>query len=723
MTDSTVQSSTVQSKPALQHPPVSAAAVEPVPTQLAQNAQPRLPAKSIAAVRPSAGDVATIELLAGHALKLHFELDEVAVRRLADGDLELLFGDGGKLVLRHYLQLADHGSQIAIPVLRKDGTPTDLTALVAPVASPENAGDEIADGGHFMSSYDAGALGEGIEHLAGLGDEDFSFAATAPIDRLQTNAFNRPPPPQPLAPSGPETGSNQLDVNAAPAARTDAATTDENVPVAIDVLPNDDDIDGDRPTVLAAGEGARGTTGVGTDGRIVYTPDRDFEGTDSFVYTITDGNGGTSTGTVNVTVNGVNVAPAAGNDEATTDENVPVTINVLSNDSDPDGDTPSVLAAGNGTNGTTGVGTDGQIVYTPNAEFEGTDSFVYTIVDGDGGTSTATVNVSVIGENEVPFAANDAATTDEDIAVTVDVLANDTDSDGGTLAILGAGDGLNGTTTFGTDGRIVYTPNAEFSGTDNFIYTITDGNGGMATATVNVTVLTVNDPPIAGNDAATTDEDAPVTVEILSNDGDIDGDPLTVASIGAAGNGSALLQSDGTVVYTPNAEFSGTDSFGYTIFDGDGGSASATATVTVNGVNDLPLAADDTASVNEDAPIGAPVNVLLNDTDADGNPLTVIAFGAAAHGSMFASGGHIIYTPEANFFGTDSFVYTISDGNGGTATATVVVTVLGLNDPPAPADDDATTMEDTPIAVNVLANDGDPDGDALTVTSAFGAAH
>ncbi|WP_128107313.1 Ig-like domain-containing protein [Mycolicibacterium elephantis] len=224
-----------------------------------------------------------------------------------------------------------------------------------------------------------------------------------------------------------------------------------------------------------------------------------------------------------------------------------------------------------------------------------------------------------------------------------------------------------------SDGVITYTPDVDFHGTDSFTYTIADGNGGTATATVYVTVNPVNDAPEAVDDFVTVDEDSGATVvDVLGNDTDVEGDELTVTGVGTASNGTVTL-TDGVITYTPDVDFHGTDSFTYTIADGNGGTASATVYVTVDPVNNAPVAVDDIVRVDENSTTNV-IDVLGNDTDADGDDLSVTAVGPAGNGTVKLTDGVVTYTPSPDFDGTDSFTYTIGDGRGGSATATVTVT-------------------------------------------------
>ena len=500
--------------------------------------------------------------------------------------------------------------------------------------------------------------------------------------------------------------------NPQPTAVNDTATTTEDSPVNIAVLGNDTDPDGDTLSVITA-IAANGSVTIRPDGTIDYTPNANFNGTDTITYTISDGDGGVSTATVTVTVVPANDPPVAVNDATSTGEDTPVTIAVLGNDTDIDGDALSVVAA-SAANGTVVVNADGTITYTPNANFNGTDTVTYTISDGNGGTDTATVTIVVAAVNDNPVALDDAATTPEDTPVTIAVLGNDSDVDADPLSVTAA-TSPDGTVAINPDGTILFTPNANFNGPATIAYTISDGNGGTAAATVTVTVVPVNDPPVAVNDAVSTSEDTPVTVPVLANDTDPENDPLTVTAATAA-NGTAVINPDGTVTYTPNPNFNGVDTIVYSVSDGNGGTSTASVTVTVTPINDPPVAANDTAAGTEDVPLI--IAVLGNDTDADGDPLTVTAASSPDGTVTINPDGTVTFVPVPNFNGPTVIPYTITDGNGGTSTATVAVTIAPVNDAPIAQPDAAITDEDTPVTLTPLANDSDVDGDPLTIIAA-----
>ncbi|MCK5827449.1 tandem-95 repeat protein, partial [Candidatus Bipolaricaulota bacterium] len=346
-------------------------------------------------------------------------------------------------------------------------------------------------------------------------------------------------------------------------------------------------------------------------------------------------------------------------------------------DSDPDGDSLTIQSVTQPKHGA--ATNDGSYVtYVPKANFNGTDTFTYTIADGNGGTSSATVTVSVAETNDAPVAIDDGTTIDEDSSVDLDVLANDSDPDGDDLFIQSVTQPAHGTAV-NNETSVSYIPGPDFAGEDEFTYTVCDRDGGHATATVYITVLPINDPPAAQNDGDRTQEDTPITLDVLANDSDPDGDALSVQSTTQPDHGDVVNNGD-DVIYSPDLDFNGVDSFTYTLSDGNGGTATATVTMTVTPVNDPPVAENDSALTDEESPVS--ISVLLNDLDPDGDNLFIEEVSQPAHGTAQNLGTTITYAPDEDFNGTDSLTYRISDGQGGSDTATVTITVLPINDAP-----------------------------------------
>ena len=511
--------------------------------------------------------------------------------------------------------------------------------------------------------------------------------------------------------------------NRAPEAADDGASTAEDTPAEIPVLANDSDPDGDALTVTTAAPTAfHGTVACTATGACTYTPAAGFSGADSFGYGVSDGHGGTATATVRVTVTAApNGQPTAVDDSLTTPEDTVGSVDVLANDSDPDGDTLTVTSSAPvAAHGSVACTAAGRCTYTPAPDYSGPDGFDYTVADGRGGTATAHVTVTVTPVNDVPVAVADSLTTPEDTAGSVDVLANDTDPDGDTLSVASAAPtAVHGSVACTAAGTCTYTPAPGYSGPDGFDYTVDDGHGDTTTRHVTVTVTPVNDPPVAVDDSLTTPEDTAGSVDVLANDSDPDGDTLTVTSAApVAVHGSVACTAAGRCTYTPAPGYSGPDGFDYTVGDGRGGTATGHVTVTVTPVNDVPVAVDDSLTTPEDT--AGSVDVLADDSDPDGDAVTVTsASPAATHGSVACTpAGTCTYAPVPDYSGPDGFDYTVGDGHGGTATGHVTVTVTPVDDAPVALPQDVTTGQDTPVGITLAGTDVDADPLTFAVTGA-----
>ena len=512
-----------------------------------------------------------------------------------------------------------------------------------------------------------------------------------------------------------------------PVAVDDTASVAEGQTLAGDLAANDTESD-DGGNVWALDEApTSGVAVVNADGTYTYTPGAGFTGTDSFTYTISDADGDVSTATVTITVEADATpgddddSPVAIDDVVTTAEGVAAAGTLADNDS-PSDDGGNLWALDQAaSNGVAVVNADGTYSYTPNAGFTGTDSFTYTITDADGDVSTATVTVTVTpdtpppGGDDVPVAADDAFVVDSGAVLNADLSTNDTPSaDGGNIWALAQPAG-GGAVVVNSDGSFSYTPDPGFLGIDSFTYTITDTDGDVSTAQVIIDVGGDPEPPVAVADNATTAEDTPVTISILGNDSDPDGtlDPSTVSIVAGPSNGTLVVNADGSVDYTPNANYNGPDSFTYTVQDDEGNTSNvATVNLTIDNTQEPPVAVDDSATTAEDTAVT--INVLANDSDPDGAlvPGTVTIAGQPSNGTVVVNAdGTVTYTPDANYNGADSFSYTVTDDEGNVSNvATVNLTIDNTQEPPVAVDDSATTAEDTAVTINVLANDSDPDG-------------
>jgi len=511
--------------------------------------------------------------------------------------------------------------------------------------------------------------------------------------------------------------STSIRVNTPPAADPLVVGTDEDTAVAVTLTGSDGD--GDDLTYTVAAGPAHGTLS-GTAPDLTYTPAADFYGSDGFTFSVSDGHADSNIAAVSITVTAVNDPPTAGNDSYATAEETALTVaapGVLANDGDVENDSLVAVLDAGPSNGILTLGPDGSFTYTPNADFTGRDSFAYHADDGAAHSGMATVTILVGSVNDPPTANDDAYGTDEDTPLVVaypGILGNDTDIEGGILtAVLDAGPS-NGSLDLNSNGSFTYTPDTDFAGSDSFTYHASDGQTDSGVAVVTVTVAAVNDPPTAGNDSYTTVEETVLAVAapgVLANDSDVENDSLIAVLDAGPSNGTLALDPDGSFSYTPNADFTGADSFAYHAGDGRAHSGTATVTIVVLGVNDAPvLKPIGSRSTAE----GQPVTISLEADDPDGDELAFEA-GDLPPGAQFAPAeGVFSWTPATGSSGNYRVLFRVTD-NGTPplgAYEFVTITVGSVNRPPVlvpigprqAAEGDELSFEISAV---------DPDGDYL----------
>ncbi|MCC7050118.1 MAG: VCBS domain-containing protein [Alphaproteobacteria bacterium] len=505
-----------------------------------------------------------------------------------------------------------------------------------------------------------------------------------------------------------------------------------------------------------------GTLVMNADGSYTYTPDNASplvqalaQGetyNDSFTYTVADEFGATSQTTLTITITGTNDAPVAQPDiNLVAEDGGSVGGNVLGNDTDvdhgavrqvvsvvasapPDGQSAALVTPDasvgsqiHGQYGTLVLNADGSYTYTVDPDSaalqalgqgqHADDFFTYTVSDGQGGSATATLTISVTGSNDPPTAMSDAIQAVEDggpVATSfAALLANDTDPEGNITVASVSATSAAGAAVSIVDGQVIYDPGQLFqslgqgeSTTDSFTYTVTDSAGAQSSSTVTVTVAGVNDAPTANADAIQAIEDGgPVATSfaaLLANDTDPEGN-ITVASVSStSAAGAAVSIVDGQVVYDPGELFqslgqgeSTTDSFTYTITDNFGAQSSSTVTVAVAGANDAPIAeADRYAAVSDDS---GPVALhIAAPTDSDAHDvLSATISGLPTNGEIHLANGAAVtngqvltvgqltgltFTPTDTHADThSSFSYVVTDGHGGSDSATIAIDTIDAN--------------------------------------------
>ena len=368
----------------------------------------------------------------------------------------------------------------------------------------------------------------------------------------------------------------------------------------------------------------------------------------------------------------------ANNDAGTTTNDKKLTIDVLANDISS-GNLPLILQSVSQPSSGTASILQNKIEYSPIAGFTGTSTFSYQVKNANGDIDKANISIIVTAPiivNTPPVAVNDSVNTEEGKSVIINALNNDTDADHDILALTSVTKPANGTAEI-SSGKISYNPAAGFVGTDTFNYDISDNNGGTDTAKITVIVsASPNRSPDAVEDVANVDFDKTITVNVLSNDTDPDGDTLTVQSIVQPSPGVAFLNADGTIFFNPQNNV-GSFSISYTVTDGRGGTDIATLTIASTDPNDGNDNYPNITNENVRTPKNTPVfiDVLANDTDADGDILVLDQVDQGEHGTTVKINGGVRYTPNPGFTGTDIFYYGVHDGHGHNGSGFVAITV------------------------------------------------
>ncbi|WP_153993831.1 tandem-95 repeat protein, partial [Vibrio parahaemolyticus] len=488
----------------------------------------------------------------------------------------------------------------------------------------------------------------------------------------------------------------------------DKTTVVEDTPTIIKVLGNDTFEGDDKVVSLDAENGPKnGTVIVNNDGTVTYTPDDNYVGEDTFTYIVTSGGVSEST-TVNVDVTPVNDAPVAKDDIATTQEDTAVTIDVLSNDTDVDGDKLSIQSASvPEAQGKVEI-VDGKLVFTPAENFNGDAEIAYIVTDGqltDEAKVTVTVNpvddAPTIKVDAVESITEDAVNTDTVVA-TLTVRDTDTPEDQLTVSLENNSNGyfvLVGDEVKLTQAGVDAVNNDELNLKDLTISaSVSDGVNPTANDSDSLVVNRVNDAPTVENaiaDQVLSEDFASYTIDL--NDAFKDSDSALNFSV--SGNSNVLVSiENGIATITPTADWNGSETLTFTATDPSGESVNQTVDFTVAPVVDIEA---DSADVVEDTP--TIINVLGNDTfESTDKVVSLDAENGPKNGTVIVNNdGTVTYTPDDNYVGEDTFTYIVTSG-GVSESTTVSVDVTPENDAPVAKDDTAITDEDTPVTIDVL---------------------
>ncbi len=453
-------------------------------------------------------------------------------------------------------------------------------------------------------------------------------------------------------------------VNDAPVADAQSVSSSENTPVAVTL--SGTDADGDALTYNVVSGPANGALS-GTAPDLIYTPSPGFNGVDPLSFTVSDGFIESAAATVSITVIAQTDPPTANAQAVATDEDTAVTITLTATDPNGDPLTYSVIAAP--AHGVLSGGAP-NLTYTPDANYNGPDSFNFVVNDGIVDSTPADVSITVNPVNDAPLAEGQAVTGAEDTPTAITLNGSDVDGDALSYAVTGAP--AHGSLS-GAAPNLVYTPVANYNGPDSFTFAVSDGQA-QAAATVSIGVMPVNDPPTANAQAVTTEEDTAVAIILTGSD--LDGDALAFSVTAAPAHG-ALSGTAPNLVYTPAANYNGADSFTFQVSDGTA-NATATISITVNPVNDAPVTNAQAVTTNQDTAVG----VTLSGSDPDGDALTFTVASGPAHGALSGAAPNLTYTPAAGYSGADSFTFVTGDGLTESAPATVSITVTPVSTGP-----------------------------------------
>ena len=397
-------------------------------------------------------------------------------------------------------------------------------------------------------------------------------------------------------------------------------------------------------------------------------------------------------------------------------------VSILSNDVDADNDDLKVSLLVPPEHGKLELSEDGSFSYIPNLNYEGDDTFEYTVSDGEYSDDGKVFILVEAGSNDLPISFGEKFQTSEDTSLQVDagdgVLENDYDPDGVDISAILNSDPQNGSLSFSEDGSFIYIPNKNFSGQDQFTYRVADLSGEAPYVIATINVLPVNDPPVAIEDYYLTPPDSEFSIniaELISNDLDPDGDELSVKILSETESGQLNEKEDGELIFSPDPDFSGLVNFNYEVSDGEFTSDPAKVTIRVNAP---PLAKIKRYVVYEDSVLERDVEfgLISKSTDEEQDDLSVVLISEPQHGVLSLSNdGSFVYAPEANYSGFDVFEFALNDGYQNSIPVQCQIYIIDVDDAPVAKDDDFFVLIGQSISIpsdkGVLTNDQDIEGD------------
>ncbi len=439
---------------------------------------------------------------------------------------------------------------------------------------------------------------------------------------------------------------------------------------------------------------------------LIYTPTGTYTGSDNFTYKANDTHEDSNTATVTINISSGNQAPTANDQLVETNEDTAKAI--LLSGSDPEGADLEFIVLEQPANGNLS-GTPPNVSYMPDENYFGSDHFTFIVNDGSTDSAIATVSITIIGINDPPIATPQSVETNVDTALPITLSGMDIENNPLTFSV--ESDPDHGILS-GIAPDLTYTPAAGYSGPDSFTFIANDGSVDSMPATISITVVSANQPPIAYAQEVETDED--VAIDITLTGYDPEGAPLSYSFLTPPTHGSFGSTSAPNLTYLPHTDYYGTDYFVFRVFDGFQWSEPATVSITILPINDLPRGFNQILETDQNVAL----NILLTGTDVDGDFLTFEIYTEPTNGDLSGILPNVVYTPDLNYTGMDNFRFRVYDGTAWSSTPnSITINVVPVNNPPTAMADEYAIMQGQQlivIAPGVLANDGDINGDAIT---------
>ena len=506
-----------------------------------------------------------------------------------------------------------------------------------------------------------------------------------------------------------------LTSNTGPSVVSSAFTIDEDETLSSSLLEFVTDAEGGIFTFITLEAPAQGSIQWLSNGNFVFTPSQNFYGNDSFTYRVCDNGLLCAEATVSITIQPVNDAPVVSAITYVAFEDMSASENIGEYDFDIENEAISYQLISSPAHGIGTLNENGVLEYTPNANYNGFDLISYQACDASGACTLSELEILVLSVNDNPIAQPDFITIQEDesaIGIIEDLV---TDADNESLFFGTMISPSNGMLVIQNNGNYTYTPNGNFSGADQFTYLVCDGTGICDTATIQVTVASVNDAPTAVNDSLTINEEETIELNLAANDFEIENQLMSYELEGISSLGNISLSTQGVLYFEANENTFGTESLTIHVCDSEGLCSESEVLITINPINDLPTISLEAFSLEEDSQIS--IDLANYVSDIEGSPLNFALAGNAENGMIeFSQAGIVSYIPYENYFGNDAVAFTVCDTENGCTEGVIEFNITSVNDEPESQNSQITLSEDSATEGNFNELVSDADGEDLFFT-------